>query len=476
VNVAGAWEILKQLDTAREPGVITSRAPVVHSYSHLLPTPNEGVGIYERHGWNVGDREQRTITLTRNTGPSAPMTFALSWTGNDHGTFSAPLPVTLPLNTPVLVPITIAPSTHGAHTAHLTLDHPSVPGYAHRMLTTVVVAQPLTAGNDFTIKQQTEVPRPGMRSFFYRVPEGVTALKIDLSWSERAVSLSVIRPDTRQQSGGRVTPQGARSVTQVVADPMPGTWEVRLSDIADTRSFDWEQAKKDEPVPPTPATLTLSALAAEVRLVDAEGEPAHQGVGTTHDVWITNRMAAFTGGVVGTAVGSARRARYEIAEKQQQMYEVEVLPGSAALVVRAFNPSDPAADIDVYVYNCSGEMCRRASEDADPVGDEWVMVQNPAAGTWRIVVDAPSVPSGNTAYEYLDIVFNAAYGMVSTTDLPQERTEDARWMAKLHSWLAPAAHENGRTPYVALRVQGQPSVGTTFLVGMHELAMNSERE
>jgi hypothetical protein len=476
VSVAGAWEILKELDTSREPIVINSRAPVLHSYSHLLPTPNEGVGIYERDGWNVGDREQRTITFTRTTGPSEPMTFDLSWAGNDHGTFSAPLTVTLPLNTQVPVPVTIAPSTHGVHTAHLTLDHPSVPGYAYRTLATVVAAEALTAANGFTVEKKTEVPRPGMRSFFYRVPVGVTALKIDLSWSDREVGLSVIRPDTRQQRGGRVTPQGARSVTEVVTDPMPGTWEVRLTDVADTRTFDWEQAKKHEPVPPTPATLTLSALAAEVTLLEGVGDQADQGIGTggtAHDVWITNRMAAFTGGAVGSPVGSARRGRYEIAEHEQQIYEVEVLPGSAALLARAFDSTDPDADIDVYVYNCTGERCRRASEDADPVGDESVFIHNPAAGKWKIVVDAPSLPSGHTAYEYLDVVFNAAYGMVNTTDLPQERNEEARWMAKAHSWLAPAAHENGRIPYVALLVQGQPSEGALFLVGLHELEVNS---
>ena len=255
-------------------------------------------------------------------------------------------------------------------------------------LTTVVAAEPFTAANHFTIEKRTEVPRPGMRSFFYRVPEGVSALKVDLSWPEREVSVSVIRPDTRQQRGERVTPQGARRVTQVVTDPMPGTWEVRLTDVADTRTFDWEQAKKREPVPPTPATLTLSVLATEVALLDVEGASADRGVGTggaTHEVWITNRMAAFTGGAVGGPVGSARRGRYEIAEKEQQMYEVEVLPGSAALVARAFNPSDPDADIDVYVFDCTDEECVGAQADADPVGDELVVVQNPAAGpVWLI--------------------------------------------------------------------------------------------
>jgi hypothetical protein len=473
VNVAGAWEILKALDTTREQVSISGRAPVRHSYSHLLPTPNEGVGLFERDGWNVGDREERTITLTRTGGRSAPMTFALSWTGNDAGTFSAPLTVTLPLNTPVTVPITITPRAPGAHTAHLTLDHPDVPGYAYRTLATVVVAEPLTAANKFTIEKKTEVPRPGMRSFFYSVPEGLTALKIDLSWSEREVSLTVVRPDTRQQRGVRVTPQGTRRVTQLVADPMPGVWEVRLSDVADTRTFDWEQAKKPEPVPPTPATLTLSGLATQVTVLDEDDELVEGGSrsgSATSEVWLTNRMASFTGGAVSTPMGSARRERHEIAENEQHLFEVEVLPGSMALLVRASSPSDPTADIDVYVFDCTGEECRGARADADPVGDESVIVEDPAAGKWKIVVDAPTVPAGSTTYEYLDVVFNPAYGTVNTTDLPQERSEGARWTAKVHSWIAAAAHAEGRVPYAALRVQGQPEQGGPYMVSLHGLA------
>jgi hypothetical protein len=158
------------------------------------------------------------------------------------------------------------------------------------------------------------------------------------------------------------------------------------------------------------------------------------------------------------------------------MFEVEVLPGSMALVVRAFEPSDPGADIDVYLFNCTDDECEAATADADPVGDEFVVIQNPAAGTWKIVVDAASVPSGSTTYEYMDAVFNPAYGMVNTADLPQERNEGARWTAKVHKWIAPAAYESGRTPYAALLVRGQAGDGTSFWVGLHELGKNATSE
>jgi hypothetical protein len=483
LSVAGAWEILKALDAGAQMVNITSRAPVKHVYSHLLPTPNQGVGLYEREGWKPGDREERVVTLTRTSGARGAMTFEVSWAGNDHGTFSAPLTVTLPLNTPVEFPLTVAPTDFGVHTAHLTLDHPDVPGYAYRMLATIVAPEPLGASNNFTLEKKVEVPRPGMQSYFYQVPEGTKALKIDLSWEDREVSLSVVRPDTRQQRGEVITPSGGRRTTQVVADPMPGMWEVRLTDVADTRSFDWEQAKEEDPVPPTPATLTLSALAAEVQLVATGPSPGSEegavsasagSTASTYEVWITNRMAEFSGGAVSTAVGSARREHHAIDEREQQVFELEVLPGSTALMARAFNPSDPAADLDVYVFDCTGEECRGAKVDADPEGDEAVWIPDPAAGKWKIVVDAASVPTGTSSYEYLDVVFNPAYGMVSTTDMPQERGKAARWTPKAQSWVAPAAHEEGREPFLAVTVQGTQAGASPFLVSMGKVKVESE--
>ena len=67
ISVAGAWDILRRLDAGEQMVEIEGRAPVRHPYSHMLATPHEGVGLYERDGWNVGDRGQRMITLTRTS-------------------------------------------------------------------------------------------------------------------------------------------------------------------------------------------------------------------------------------------------------------------------------------------------------------------------------------------------------------------------------------------------------------------------
>ena len=486
ISVAGAWAILQELHAGGMTVDIESRSSIVTPYSHMLPTPHEGFGLYERSGWKDGVRRERTVTLTRTSGPSGPMTFDVSWEGNDHGTFSSPLTVTLPLGTPVDFPVTATPAGHGVHTAHLTLDHDDITGYAHRMLAAIVAPHPLNAAGDYTVRKEVEVPRPGMQSHFFDVPDGVTALKVEVSWEERAVALAVARPDTRYQRG-EIIQRGGSGITQVIPDPVPGTWEVRLADIADTQTFDWQQAKKEEPVPPTPATLTVSALAVDVdvattAVVADNGNGNGAANGTSHQVWMTNRMAAFEGAAVTTPVGSARSETREIQPREQQVFEVEVLPGSTALMVKtdvqwelggADGPGlyrGGEADLDVYVFDCTGDVCSAARADGDALGDESIVVHNPAAGTWKVVVDAAAVPGDGVAYDYLDVVFNPAYGTLGTIDMPQERASGARWTTTANGWAAPAAHAAGRGPYLAVVVEGR-SGGERYWVSAGEVAV-----
>ncbi len=493
ISVAGAWEVMQRLHAGGMRVEIESRSSIATPYSHLLPTPHRGFGLYERSGWKAGERQERIVTFTRTSGPSGPMTFDVSWEGNDHRTFSAPLTVTLPLGAPVDFPVAATPPGHGVHSAHLTLRHDEVVGYAHRMLAAIVAPEPLNAAGGYMVRKEVEVPRPGMRSHFFDVPAGVDALRIEVQWEDRPVALAVARPDTRYQRGEIVRGGGAGGgpgIVQAIADPVPGTWEVRLADIADTQRFDWRQAKEDEPVPPTPATLTVSALAVDVEAVTAavadngngNGGGAASGAANgagAHQLWMTNRMAAFEGGAATTAAGSARRAALTIAPREQQVFEVEVLPGSTALMVRtavrgAGGPGEAGAvpgqatDLDLYLFDCTGDECTAARADGDPAGDEAIVLHNPAAGLWKIVVDGAAVPEGGARYDYLDVVFNPAYGTVGAIDMPQERASGARWTTTAHAWVASAAHAPGREPYLAVVVEGR-SGGERYWVGRGEV-------
>jgi hypothetical protein len=250
---------------------------------------------------------------------------------------------------------------------------------------------------------------------------------------------------------------------------MPGVWEVRLSDIADTQNYDHMQAEKDEPAPPTAATLTVSAISADVTLPQVMADLATKSSGSVaHEITITNRMAAFNGSAAGMVLGSARRDRATIRDKQQLDYEIDVPAGSTSLIVRAANVADRNADLDVYVFNCTATTgCSSPQTDSDPFGDEIVTISNPAAGKWKVVIDAPAVPSGSTSFDYLDVVFNPSYGTVSSADLPKERKAGDSWTVQTNTWFA-SALPTGREPFPALVLQGQAG-GTGFMFNIIEL-------
>lgn len=479
INVGAAWELLKAMD-AQSPVTITSRAPVHHSYSATLPEPNVGVGLYERDGWSVGDHGDRTMTFTRTSGPSEPMKFALRFTG-DSDAFTAPSSITLPLNEAVPVSISVAPKHTGVNSAVVTLDNPTIPGHAYRTLATVVAAEPLDASNHFTVVTKTVVPRPEMRSFFYRVPAGATALKIEVDAPKRAVQLAVMKPDTRAATAQRVvvatTGRGGGGgggsttlpkETYVVADPGPGVWEVRLTDVEDTRAFDWQQSEKGVAVPPTAATITVQMLGVAVSESGGDGVTLAGGAtGAAHGTSFVNRFAEFSGAVSSLPLGAARRSHATIRNHEQQIYEVDVPPGSSMLLARAGHSTDANADLDIYVYDCTAKECKAAGHDADPIGDETVTVQNPAAGKWKIVVDAASVPSGSTSYDYVDVVFNQSFGMVASTDQPGKHAEHEQWNATTNVWTS--ALPTDRTLFAALLIEARPSAMARFPIGLLEI-------
>lgn len=497
INIAGAWDLLKAMDKAGDPPVITSAAPVKHAYSALLVKPNEGVGLYEREGWNPGDRGERTMTFTRTSGPTGAMPFTISVISDSGGSVTAPRTVSLPLNESVPVTLNVAVTTPGVHSSLITLDNPSVPGHAYRTLATIVAGERLDAGNHYTVVTKTEVPRPEMRSYFYDVPAGVSALEVMLESPKREVQLAVIKPDTRTAtathivaerggraggggSGGEATKRPAE--TYVVAHPVPGVYEVRLTDIEDTRTFDWKASEAGTPVPPTKVTLTVSALGAgrpEPVAIMAENatsqgaespSAAQQGreSGRTSDLTLVSRMADFTGKASSYPLGSADMERPTIGQHQQQVYEVEVPAGSTALRVTVGNPSDTAADLDVYVYDCTKQECRNGGASADPGSDEAVMVQHPAAGKWKVVVEGSSVPSGQTSFDFSDIVFNQVYGIVGVTDTTAKHPAGAPWTVKTNTWISSVPA--GRTPYAAVLLEGEATPTQPFTVSLVPIA------
>ena len=478
VNVAGAWEALKAMDTVRTALTIVSKAPVRHATSALLAEPDVGVGIFEREGWTAGDTGTRVITFTRTTGPRAPLTFAIGWKGNDGNTYSSASSVELPLNKAVDVPVRIAPKSPGVHAAMITLDYAGSPGIEYRTQATVVAAQLLASDSGFKSQQKVEIPRPGMTHLYYRVPAGVSALRVDVQSGKRKPAVSVMRPDTRTASmvtAGSVGGSGggfgfgapaSSNATYWVSEPVAGTWEIRLQDVDDTRNFDWQQAKIDSAVPPTAVTVTVTALGAS-----ATGAPASEG---GFDVTLANAFGTLPGAsAIGMPMGAARRSSGTLAPRAQQVFDIDVPPGTSLLSTRVRPAEGSRGDLDLYLFNCTKKECVAARADGDASGDEMIRIESPAAGRWKAVVDHSGFPSGPIAFEYQDVLFNPAFGYVAVTDQPADHATGARWTSKGNAWQAsiPA----GRTAMAAVGVQLQPKGLEPFLLGVREVGAGSAR-
>jgi hypothetical protein len=450
IQVGPAYELLRKLQTSR-PLVITSRAPVKTVLSGLLRTPDVGIGIYEREGWKSGDRGERTVTLTRESGPAAPMTFTLTWIGND-GTFESPASVALPLRSPVAVPIQITAKGEGAHTAILTLDHPDVPGHAYRMLHSIVVPYRLKPEEGYTVKADVTPPLPGDLPFFLDVPPGTAALSFTAS--SPAIYPTVIGPDKDSQYVCPFDAHFEKPPKCAVSRPQPGVWEINLSNSRVARNFDPEATF---PLKATPVTVTATAVGLDVEFA-GERTALEVGRAQSASISVKNRLGKVVAAASTVDLGSARRERTTIAAGQQQVHEIVVPKGASSLLARVGGPASARADLDVYLMDCTEPEkpaekpvekekgnkspmrppapCAVVAKAADVAPGGEVEAANPKAGRWVVVVDAFSTPDGPVEYEYTDFLSQPGLGAVAVADLPAERAPSAAWSAKAAAWAA----------------------------------------
>jgi len=455
LRVGAAWDVLKQ--TVRPVG-ITASVPVSSALSGFLATPGIGVGVYDREGVKAGDSYTRTYTFTRTTGGSSALRYNLSWTGND-GTFSAPTSVSLPLNKPVRVPVGIVPATSGVHSAILRLDDPATPGIDKQTLNTVIAAEQFTSDNGYSVTNSGTIGRNQTTSYFFNVPAGTPALKVDMTGGGSTTGAGQIRflrfhpygvgfdgnSSTSCYNPPVVACAGGNPTSRTVSNPFPGVWEITV------------EARRTSDAVSAPFTLTASILGATVTPNPDIIESAAQGTAVARSYTLKNLYGTFTGRAVGTSLGSAAMARPTIGNLQQQTYDVTVTPQSTSFRATIGNTSDLGADLDLFVYNCTTGTCVLAGQSADGDSEESVSVTNPAAGAWRVVVDGYAVPTGSTRYDYLDVFVNPAFGAVSVTDANAARAAGSSWTVP-GTVTASAAPAAGRVLLGAVQVRTDANV------------------
>jgi subtilisin family serine protease len=465
IDVGDAWDLLK---TNLKTVDISSSVPVNTILSGFLATPGRGQGIYDREAVNAGTSYTRTYTFTRNDGPGGSTAYNLSWVGND-GTFSvAPSSISLPKGSPVDLVVTVNPTSAGVHSALLRLDDPSSPGIEYQTMNTVIAPYTFSAP-DYT---QTVAGSLGPGQFdthFFRVPAGTPALKVDMTGGGPAgagairflrwhpwglgIDSNAVSNCYNGAPGGCTT---GSPTSRTVTNPQAGVWEVTVD------------ARRNSDAVSASYTLTATLLGASVEPNPDVIASATIGVPVARSYDIENLFGAFTGRAAGTALGSARMETPTIAHHAQQQFQVTVTAGSTSLRATIGSPSDPAADLDLFVFNCTTGTCVLAGQNADGDSEESVTINNPAAGLWVVLVDGFAVPAGTTTYNYIDVFANAAFGTVSVTDANALRPAGAMWTVP-GSVTANAAPAAGRVLLGNVQVR----TDTNVLVGSGDVIVQS---
>jgi hypothetical protein len=245
-------------------------------------------------------------------------------------------------------------------------------------------------------------------------------------------------------------------LSRSLANPQAGVWEVTVD------------ARRTSDVDEAPFKLTVSILGASVSPNPDIIPSATLSTPVSRSYTLTNLYGAFTGRAVGTTLGSARRGVFSIGNHAQQQYPVAVTAGSTSLRATIGSPSDPAADLDLFVFNCTSGTCVLAGQSADGDSEESVTINNPAAGNWLVLVDGFAVPAGTTTFNYVDVFTNAAFGSVLVTDANLLRPSGSSWTVQgdVTANMAPAS---GRVLLGNVQVR----TDTNILVGQGDVVVQS---
>jgi hypothetical protein len=317
----------------------------------------------------------------------------------------------------------------GLHSGLITADDRATrdPGDLE-ILNTVVTPYRFSAANSNTRHFSGRIEAEKIGRFFFRVPEGAGALQLTaLSKAAERAGLVVYVTDPlgvpQTINNDAFVPGGRANVT--IANPAAGTWEIDLH--ARERSLPGvSERPRSHPVRAFHSyDLTVKLLSVRLDPAQWTVDPATPGQTATQPFTATNQGAAFTGKAAGTAlVQSARERKTITATAGEQRYPIEVPQGTTELVVKISGASDPGADLDLYVYDPSGELF---DLDADGDSNETVTVANPAAGTWQAGVDPFEVPSGSTEFDYQADLALPGLGAITTDDAVADRPTGSSW-------------------------------------------------
>jgi hypothetical protein len=472
INVGAAWGLLA---TNLKPQDIDSSVAVNSKLSGFLETPGKGRGIYEREGHHPGDAAfTRTYTFTRSDGGGST-TYNLSWLGNSSGAFALPAgqtTLTIGNKGSATLTITVRPGTaSGVDSALLLLDDPKTPGIEYATMNTIITSLPLNSGNSYSASVSASASKfqAGQPKAFFDVPLGATAMRMTITVTNNGrVNATPVHPYGVPLTGtgfvGTGTP-GASASLVVTTGPTEGVWEVASAAsraaIPDNSTYTITFEAYKVTITPNPLTVT----------------PAAVGTPYTRTFTANNDFAAITATqTVTPTLSSVRTIAGSIADGgPQQTIDITVPAGLSSLVVTLGGASDPGADLDIYVYDCTGpSACVLRGSGTSSTANETVSITTGLnAGAWKAVIDPFAVPAGTTTFTYSDAFSKptaTAYGTLTTpasSAIPTPRASGASWTFDVTATANEAAG-TGRflrgTAFVRLAAPGNPVLGSAFVI------------
>ena len=413
-SVPATWKLLATGDVvARDYKVV---APVCTPLSDSLtrrqgrgavPTPDSGPGVYNRctaanGGQRAGETKVYKLEITRLGGPDRAVRHTLTWQGND-GTFATRKAVLLPLGKERTIAVRAKPAETGAHGALLRIDDPGTAGIDHRMLNTVVASDEVSAPT-YQWSTSGAVKRTRARSYFVTVPAGAETLQVLLSdiATGSQVAFRAYNPhglpvgpscSTNQQH------EDCDPVSRHYAEPMPGVWEITV------------QADHTSPFMANPFELAVAAQGVTIEPATTTLDSATIGESKPVEWTVTDEFGPVSVTPRGGPLGSAHVARPTIADRAQQKFTVDVPEGVSSLEAAIGSPSDPSADLDLYVFSGDALVAWQADGDSE----EAISIEDPAAGTYTVLVNGYSVPSGQTRFDYRDVFYSSDFGSLDVS-------------------------------------------------------------
>jgi hypothetical protein len=410
INVPAAWTLFRK---SLQPDTFTVSAPVCTEIWKILEQTN-GTGIYNRcaadaGGHAVGEPRTYPVTITRTSGKAKSGTYALTLRGND-GTFSlGATAVSLPLNKPVVIPVTATPA-EGAHTALLRLDDAKTNGLDFAVMNAVVAGAELKAPTYGVTKSGTSYRNETQR-FYVTVPAGTKALQVKLSGLAAGSQTRFLAFHPFGQGvdstastvcyANYLDGNGCNPASRSYANPQPGIWEILV------------ESRRTSPLLANPFTLDASLLGVSITPESQELATVQKGVATPVSWDVKNDFGQVTASAKGGALGSAKSSEETIDHLALKTYTVEVPANASRLDVQIGNTSDAGADLDLTVKGPSGT---KSSADGD--SEEAVSYANPIAGTYTVTVDGYDVPAGTTTFDYRDVFYADALGSLAVDSTP----------------------------------------------------------